>query len=171
MLPPAPGRILIPVFFTPRGPSVTPFPRLLGAWRQALGACAVMPCSSWTRAQRGCVCSPTGDCRCGGPGSPGLVFPSLAPGELLRARWCSFRRGAPVDAWAAGPSLSAPSRLCLGDRALPPRGSPPVPGHPSAPAPASLAPAGARAPPCLQVPQVRLPTPGFGFSQTCTNRL
>ena len=94
-----------------------------------------------------------GDCLCGDPGSPGLTFPSLAPGELLRACWCSFRggapsgvvllpkwcssacwctcrRGAPVDAGAAGPSLYAPPGLCLGDTALPPRGPPPVPGHP-----------------------------------------
>lgn len=46
VLPPAPARILIPGFFAPRDPSATPFPRLLGAWRQALGACAVMPCSA-----------------------------------------------------------------------------------------------------------------------------
>lgn len=70
------------------------------------------------------------DCRCGDPGSPGLTFPSLAPGELLRACWYSFRRGAPVDAGAVGPSSSTPPGLCLGDTALPPRGPPPVPGHP-----------------------------------------
>lgn len=46
VLLPALARILIPGFFAPRDPSATPFPRLLGAWRQALGACAVMPCSA-----------------------------------------------------------------------------------------------------------------------------
>lgn len=146
---------------------------------QALGACAVMPCSAWMCTQTGCVYSPAGVCavrglsRCGDPGSPGRV--SLAhTGELLRARWCSFRRGAPADAGAAGPSLSA----------LPPRGAPPVPAtplHPPLPAPhppspSSSLPPGPPAPPprprvlCLSnlhKPPLSLFVPGKAICQQC----
>ena len=166
-LPPAPGSHPPPGGFSHLG---TPLSRHSQGCSepggQALGACAVMP-ALLACGRRQAVHSPAGvcavrDCRCGDPGSPGRV--SLAhTGELLRAR--RVPPGAVLLPARCFSRRRGSGTLLV--RSASTRGTSSA-GHPAAPAPASPASPEPELFPASRCPQLRLPAPGFSFSQTCT---
>ena len=185
-LPPAPGSHPPPGVFPTSGPLCHGIPKAARRLEGRPWARAVLLCSHADA--DGLFIPPPESVRCGDPGSPGRV--SLAhAGEPLRARdappgavllsgavllpvRCSFPDSAPF--WIVLLPARCSSRRRGGGTLLvrsASTGGTSSAGQPPAPAPASPTSPEPELFPASRCPQLRLPAPGFSFSQTCTIRL